>query len=241
MLSTLIRKDVEMTEALKILIIVTSSAHMGEGGESTGVWLEELAVPYLHLRDAGFDVTVVSVEGGELPVDPRSIAERGENPEPVERFLDDEQGQQILENSRPLSGVDPSHFDAVFFPGGHGTMWDFPSENIGRIVSDFIAADKPVAAVCHGPAALVSAKGAGGKPIVDGLEVSAFTNSEEEAVGLMDAVPFSLTDRLRKLGAEVKTAPDFEPYAIQDGLLITGQNPQSSEKVAQLLATTLRD
>jgi len=230
-----------MSEALKILIIVTSSAQMGDTGEATGVWLEELAVPYLHLRDAGFDVTVVSVEGGKLPVDPRSIAERGENPEPVERFLDDAQGQQILENSEPLSSVDPANFDAVFFPGGHGTMWDFPADNIGRIVSDFIAADKPVAAVCHGPAALVSAKGADGKPIVDGLEVSAFTNSEEAAVGLQDAVPFSLTDRLRELGAEVKIADDFQPYAIRDGLLITGQNPQSSEKVAELLTQTLRD
>jgi putative intracellular protease/amidase len=230
-----------ISAALKILIVVTSSGQMGPDGEATGVWLEELAVPYLHLRDAGFDVTVVSVEGGKLPVDPRSLAERGENPEPVERFLDDEQGRRILEDSTALSAVDPSEFDAVFFPGGHGTMWDFPAENIGQIVSDFIAADKPVAAVCHGPAALVSAKGADGKPIIDGLEVSAFTNSEEAAVGLMDAVPFSLTDRLRELGAEVKTAADFEPYAIRDGLLITGQNPQSSEKVAELLAQALRD
>ncbi|MEE4302830.1 MAG: type 1 glutamine amidotransferase domain-containing protein [Wenzhouxiangella sp.] len=230
-----------LSSALKILIIVTSSGQMGEGGEPTGVWLEELAVPYLHLRDAGFDVTVVSVEGGKLPVDPRSIAERGDNPEPVERFLDDEYGQRILENSRALSSVNPSEFDAVFFPGGHGTMWDFPADDIGQIVADFIAADKPVAAVCHGPAALVSAKGADGKPIVDGLEVSAFTNSEEEAVGLQDAVPFSLTDRLRELGAQVKTAPDFEPYAVRDGLLITGQNPQSSEKVAELLAAALKD
>jgi putative intracellular protease/amidase len=230
-----------MSEVLKVLIIVTSSAQMGDSGEPTGVWLEELAVPYLHLRDAGFEVTVVSVEGGKLPVDPRSIAERGENPEPVERFMDDDEGQQILENSQPLSSVDTSNFDAVFFPGGHGTMWDFPAENIGQVVSDFIAADKPVAAVCHGPAALVSAKGPGGEPIVKGLEVSAFTNSEEEAVGLMDAVPFSLTDRLRELGAEVKTVDDFQPYAIRDGLLITGQNPQSSEKVAELLTQTLRD
>jgi putative intracellular protease/amidase len=230
-----------LSSALKILIIVTSSGQMGEGGEPTGVWLEELAVPYLHLRDAGFDVTVVSVEGGKLPVDPRSIAERGDNPEPVERFLDDEYGQRILENSRALSSVNPSEFDAVFFPGGHGTMWVFPADDIGQIVADFIAADKPVAAVCHGPAALVSAKGADGKPIVDGLEVSAFTNSEEEAVGLQDAVPFSLTDRLRELGAQVKTAPDFEPYAVRDGLLITGQNPQSSEKVAELLAAALKD
>ncbi|RFF29964.1 type 1 glutamine amidotransferase domain-containing protein [Wenzhouxiangella sediminis] len=230
-----------LSSALKILIIVTSSGQMGEGGEPTGVWLEELAVPYLHLRDAGFDVTVVSVEGGKLPVDPRSITERGENPEPVERFLDDGQGQQILENSAALSSVNPSEFDAVFFPGGHGTMWDFPADNIGQIVSDFIAADKPVAAVCHGPAALVSATGADGKPIVDGLKVSAFTNSEEEAVGLQDAVPFSLTDRLRELGAQVKTAPDFQPFAVRDGLLITGQNPQSSEKVAELLAATLKN
>ncbi len=230
-----------LSSALKILIIVTSSGQMGEGGEPTGVWLEELAVPYLHLRDAGFDVTVVSVEGGKLPVDPRSISERGDNPEPVERFLDDEHGQRILENSRSLSSVNPTEFDAVFFPGGHGTMWDFPADDIGQIVADFLAADKPVAAVCHGPAALVSAKGADGKPIVDGLEVSAFTNSEEEAVGLQDAVPFSLIDRLRELGAEVKTAPDFEPFAVRDGLLITGQNPQSSEKVAELLAAALKD
>lgn len=225
---------------LKVLIIVTSAGEMGPGGEATGVWLEELAVPYWTLREAGLEVEIVSVEGGALPIDPRSLMPRGENPEAVERFLDDEYARRVTASSKAFSEVDTGDFDAVFFPGGHGTMWDLPeNEHIGRTVAEFLAADKPVAAVCHGPAALVGARYPDGTPVVAGRKLSAFTDSEERAVGLMDVVPFALETRLRELGAEVSTAPDFQPFAVRDGTLVTGQNPASSEKVATLLIEAL--
>lgn len=231
-----------INKALQVLIVVTSHGEMGPDGERTGVWLEALAVPYTELRDAGVEVQVVSIEGGELPIDSRSIKPRGENSPVMEQFLDDADAQRALKSSRPLADVDWQSFDAVFFPGGHGTMWDLPQNPlVGRIVAEFIAGDKPVAMVCHGPAALVGARDADGKPVVAGRTLSTFTDSEERAAGFMEVVPFALESRLRELGATVKTGPDFEPFALRDGLLITGQNPASSEKVAQLLLEALAE
>jgi len=228
------------SKPLSVLIIVTSHGQMGSGGERTGVWLEELAVPYMTLLEAGVQVQVVSIRGGELPIDPNSIKPPGENPPLVEQFLDNSEARRALNWSPALAEVDWQAFDAVFFPGGHGTMWDFPeNELVERIVAAFLAADKPVAAVCHGPAALVSAREADGTPVVAGHTVSAFTDSEEHAVGLTEIVPFALETRLRDLGATVKTGPDFEPLAVRDGWLITGQNPASSQQVAQLLLEAL--
>jgi putative intracellular protease/amidase len=226
----------------RVLFVVTSSDRMGASGDATGVWLGELAVPYLHLRDAGLEVEICSVAGGRLPVDPRSVEERGHNPAPVERFLETADADRAMNDSQPLSAVDWQDFDAVFFPGGHGTMWDFPeSAEIARLVSDFLARRKIVAAVCHGPAALVAARDASGEPVIAGRQLSAFTDSEERAVGLFEAVPFSLETRLRELGAEVRTGPDFQPMALRDGCLITGQNPPSSQRVAELLVEALNE
>lgn len=226
----------------RVLIVVTSTDRMGGGGDATGVWLGELALPYLHLHAAGFEVALCSVAGGKLPVDPRSVEARGRNPRPIERFLEAAEAARVMCDSKSLSEIDESAFDAVFFPGGHGTMWDFPdSAGVARIVSAFLAEHKPVAAVCHGPAALVGARNASGEPVVAGREVSAFTDSEERAVGLFDAVPFSLEARLRELGAEVRTGPDFQPMALRDGSLITGQNPPSSQRVAELLVEALAE
>ena len=226
---------------LKVLIIATSHGTLGSGGEATGLWLEELAVPYMVLREAGVEVEIASVRGGKLPIDPRSEKPHDEHPPRVQRFLDDAAATRAMNASHSMSDVDLQQFDAVFFPGGHGTMWDLPDESVGRLVADFLTAGKPVAAVCHGPAALVSARKADGKPLVAGRRITAFSDSEERAVGLMDVVPFALESRLRELGATLRTAPDFEPHAMRDGLLITGQNPASSEKVAQLLLEALAE
>jgi len=227
-------------KALSVLFIVTSHGEMGAGGERTGVWLEELAVPYIALLEAGVQPKVVSIRGGELPIDPKSIKPPGDNPPLVEQFLDNPEVRRALNCSPSLAEVDWHAFDAVFFPGGHGTMWDFPDDPlVERIVVEFLAADKPVAAVCHGPAALVNAHEADGRPVVAGRTVSAFTDSEERAVGFTEVVPFVLETRLRDLGATVKTGPDFEPFAVRDGWLITGQNPASSQQVAKLLLEAL--
>lgn len=235
-----------MTDAiysgLKVLIVATSHGTLGSGGEATGLWLEELAVPYMVLREAGVDVEIASVAGGKLPIDPRSEKPRDEHPPAVQRFLDDSAATRAMSSSRKLADLDPQQFDAVFFPGGHGTMWDLPTDaTVGQLVAGFLAAGKPVAAVCHGPAALVGARDAGGRPVVAGRTITAFSDSEEKAVGLMEVVPFALESRLRELGATVKTGPDFEPFALRDDWLVTGQNPASSEKVARLLLEALAE
>lgn len=235
-----------MTDAiysgLKLLIVATSHGTLGSGGEATGLWLEELAVPYMVLREAGLGVEIASVRGGKLPIDPRSEKPRDEHPPAVQRFLDDSVATRAMNSSRKLADVELQQFDAVFFPGGHGTMWDLPTDaTVGQLVAGFLAAGKPVAAVCHGPAALVGARDAGGKPVVAGRTITAFSDSEERAVGLMEVVPFALESRLRELGATVMTGPDFEPFALRDDLLVTGQNPASSEKVARLLLEALAE
>lgn len=235
-----------MTDAiysgLKVLIVATSHGTLGSGGEATGLWLEELAVPYRVLHEAGVEVEIASIRGGKLPIDPRSQKPHDEHPPGVQRFLEDPAAAKGMNSSRRLADVDLQRFDAVFFPGGHGTMWDLPTDaTVGQLVAGFLAAGKPVAAVCHGPAALVGARDAAGKPIVSGRTVTAFSDSEEKVVGLMEVVPFALESRLRELGATVRTGPDFEPFALRDGLLVTGQNPASSEKVAQLLLEALAE
>lgn len=238
----------------KVLIVTTSHAEMGSSGHKTGVWLEELAVPYYTLLDGGAEVTLASVKGGAIPFDPRSVpagAGQGAGEEPageqdvpaaVRRFLDDADAVRAARNSLAVGRVDAASYDAVMLPGGHGTMWDLPgSEDLARAVGSLFDAGKVVAAVCHGPAGLVSARTRGGQPIVQGRRVSAFTNSEEDGVGLREVVPFLLEDRLQELGGRYEKAPDWQPFAVRDGNLITGQNPQSSELVARHLLDALRN
>ncbi|SOB59507.1 putative intracellular protease/amidase [Pseudodesulfovibrio profundus] len=224
-----------------VLFIVTSHASLGDEKETTGLWLEELAAPYYAFIDAGCDVRIVSISGGSVPIDPKSQAERGENPESVERFLDDKNAMAAIQHTPSVAEVDTFGFDALFIPGGHGTMWDMPdNEHLAKLVAATYESGRIVAAVCHGPAGLVGARLSNGEPLVKDRDVSAFTDSEEEAVGLTDTVPFLLESRLTELGANVRSAPNFEPFALADGNLITGQNPPSSEKVAELVLRALK-
>lgn len=230
-----------MKTAFIILMIVTSHGLLGGTGKSTGVWFEELATPYYALRDAGIQVEIVSIDGGPVPIDPGSLKPEGQNEPSVERFLKDAEAMAQVTSSRPLSAVRAADYDAVFLPGGHGVMWDLPtSELLARQLSEAWTAGKTLAAVCHGPAGLVNVVDADGRPIVAGRQVSAFTDTEEAAVGLTDTVPFLLETRLRGLGAVIVSGPDFKPQAVRDGRLITGQNPASSAAVAELLLEVLK-
>jgi putative intracellular protease/amidase len=238
--------------APKVLFVATSQDQMGSTGHRTGVWLEELATPYYALLDGGAEVTLVSIKGGAIPWDPRSLPteagngpgekpeEQQEVPASVHRFLSDEKAMATARQSPALGSVDPGSFDAVFLPGGHGPMWDAANdETLAQVIGSLFDQGKVVAAVCHGPAGLVKATQQDGRPIVGGRRVSAFTNTEEEAVGLTKVVPFLLEDRLKELGGRFERGPDWQPFAIQDGNLITGQNPQSSELVARHVLTAL--
>lgn len=222
-----------------ILFIVTSHTVLGNTGKPTGLWLEELAAPYYAFKDAGYEVEIVSIAGGEVPLDPRSLEGDAKTPS-VQRFLADGKAMALIRHSSPVQNVDVTRYAALFLPGGHGTMWDLPgSKALARVVSEAWNGGRVVSAVCHGPAGLVAAVDRNGDPIVKGRKVAAFTNSEEAAVGLTEAVPFLLETRLRELGAQVQTAPDFTPFAVADGRLVTGQNPASSEKVAKLVMQAL--
>ncbi|APX12568.1 type 1 glutamine amidotransferase domain-containing protein [Tateyamaria omphalii] len=229
-----------MTNA-NILMIATSAAQM-DNGEATGLWLEELTTPFYAFTDAGAQVTLASIRGGAIPVDLRSIAPEGENDASVERYLKDKEVQDEVGATPRFTDIDPAGFDALFLPGGHGTMFDYPNDaDLHALIEAFDRAGKVVAAVCHGPAALVGPKAEDGTPLVQGRRIAAFTDSEEHAVGLQDAVPFLLESRLKELGAKHEAAPDFEPFALRDGNLVTGQNPASAQKTADLVFEALAD
>lgn len=224
----------------RILIVTTSHASMGDAGEKTGVWLEELTTPYYAFVDGGAKVTLASIAGGPVPIDPRSAGDDAKKEESVRRYLDDAALQSEVTDTPAVTSLDGSEYDALFLPGGHGTMWDYPTSTpLAGLVSRFLKAGKPVAAVCHGPAGLTLAKGADGCSIVAGKTITGFTNGEEEAVGLTSVVPFLLEDRLRELGGDYRKGPNFAPFALRDGLLITGQNPASAGKVAALTLEAL--
>lgn len=224
----------------RILMIVTSNARMGDTGQPTGLWAEELAVPYYALADAGVEVTLASPAGGPAPIDPGSIKPVGQNDPVVERFLADTLLQARIAATPKASEFDGAAFDAVFFPGGHGTMWDLPVDaGVTRAVERAFAARKLIASVCHGAAGLVTAKRPDGHSIVKDLRVNSFTDAEEKAVGLEKVVPFLLETRLRELGGRFEGTGNWQPFALRDGQLITGQNPQSSHLVAQSLLAAL--
>ena len=226
----------------KVAIIATSHGIMGDSGEATGVWLEEITTPYYAFVDAGIEVDVFSISGGAIPIDPRSLKPEGENEDSVERYLKDEGAQALFMDTPPVTSVDIVHYDAVFLPGGHGTMWDYPgSQELSAIVSSALQSDKVVGAVCHGPAGLVTARLDDGTSVVAGKRVAGFTNSEEEAVGLTEEVPFLLETRLRELGADYQSGPDFAPFAVRDGLLVTGQNPASAGETVRYVIQALEE
>ncbi|MCO4856225.1 type 1 glutamine amidotransferase domain-containing protein [Herbaspirillum sp. WGmk3] len=225
---------------LNILMIVTSSSRMGDTDKPTGLWAEELAAPYYALVDAGASVVIASTAGGKAPIDPGSVKPQGQNDAIVERMLADAELQQRIAATRALGEIEVGAFDAVFFPGGHGTMWDLPTDaNVKKTVESAYAAGKFIASVCHGAAGLVSAVKADGKPMVAGKRVNSFTDAEEREVGLAEVVPFLLESRLRELGAVFEGTDNWQVFAIRDGQLITGQNPQSSERVAEMLLEAL--
>ena len=226
----------------RILIVTTSHGVLGSTGERTGLWLEELAAPYWVFRDAGCEVDIVSMAGGKVPIDPRSMAEGGERPASVQRFLDDRRAMQTLDDTPTFASMATDRHDAIFLPGGHGTMWDLPAdENLAQAVAAAYDDGRIVAAVCHGPAGLVGAVRADGKALVGARRVTSFTNAEEAAAGLTDAVPFLLESRLRQLGGIFESAAAFAPFVVRDGNLITGQNPQSSQAVAEAVLGALRE
>jgi len=231
-----------MTNAPKILMISTSADRLEPSGEETGLWLEELTTPYYAFLDAGAEITLASIKGGALPIDKRSLSDDEMKHASVQRYQSDETLKGLVRASEPLDEIDARGFDAVFLPGGHGTMTDFPDNaTLARIVSDFAAEGRVVAAVCHGPAGLLGATNRDGSPLVKGKRVAAFLDDEEKAVQLLDVVPFSLQDELRDLGAKHEAGGVFEPFALRDGTLITGQNPQSAAKVAELTLEALKD
>jgi putative intracellular protease/amidase len=224
----------------RVLFVLTSHAQLGNTGRQTGVYLEELAVPYWYLLDQGYSVRLASIAGGAAPIDPGSREPSNLSPA-VERFLGDEKAMAALRDTPAVDTCSVDDFDAVYLPGGHGTMWDLPSSvALARLVGSAFDAGRVVAAVCHGPAGLVSASLADGRPLVAGRRVAGFTDEEEAAVGLADVVPFHLEQRLRELGAEVVVAPAFTSNAVRDGRLVTGQNPQSSEALAVQIVAALQ-
>jgi putative intracellular protease/amidase len=230
-----------MSNTLKVLIVLTSHGQMGDTGHPTGFWLEEFTTPYYTFVDAGADVELASIRGGKAPIDPRSLEGDATKPASVQRYLADAKLQAALERTVPVEQAAGGRYDIVFLPGGHGTMWDLPqSETLARLVATTLERDAVVAAVCHGPAGLVGARFADGKPVVAGRRVAGFANSEERAVGLAEVVPFLLESRLRELGGRYESGPDFQPFAIADGKLVTGQNPASSTKAAELAIAAAR-
>jgi putative intracellular protease/amidase len=219
-----------MSDQKRVLMIVTSHARLGESDTPTGFWLEELAAPYAVFRDAGVAIDIASPNGGRPPADPKS--EKSEA-EPVRRFLADPEAMAQLEATQPLADV-TDRYDAYFVVGGHGVMWDLAvSPEMASLLGRAHDAGKVVAAVCHGPAALVGVRDAQGEPIVRGRRVAGFSNEEEDAVGLTSIVPFSLETRLRELGGNYERGPKWGAFAVRDGNLVTGQNPQSSADTAR--------
>lgn len=219
----------------KVLMVLTSHADLGNTGEKTGFWVEEFAAPYYVFIDAGIEVTLASPAGGQPPIDPKSELPDFQTPATC-RYDADSSVQEKIASTHKLSAVTASDFNAVFYPGGHGPLWDL-TDNADSIslIESFLNTDKPVAAVCHATAAFLNARDAAGEPIVKGKAVTGFTNSEEEAVQLTEIVPFLLEDELIKRGGDYKKVADWHAFAVQDGLVITGQNPASSELAAKKL------
>jgi putative intracellular protease/amidase len=224
---------------MKILMVLTSHDELGNTGRKTGFWLDELASPYYVFKDAGAQITLASPKGGQPPLDPKSD-ELSFQTEMTHRFEADPAAKAQLAATVRLDSVSQVDFDTVFYPGGHGPMWDLAEDkNSISLIEAFVAAGKPVALVCHAPGALRHVMTPDGKPLVEGKKVTGFTNTEEESMGLTEVVPFLLEDELKAKGGLYSKGPDMAPYVVSDGLLITGQNPNSSGPTAKLLIEQL--
>ena len=231
-------KESEMNMA-RILMVLTSHDQLGDTGKKTGFWLEEFAAPYYVFKDAGADITIASPKGGQPPLDPKSDDADAQT-DATRRFKGDADAQKHLASTVLLSSVKVDDFDAVFYPGGHGPLWDLAedAQSIALIEKTF-AAGKPLALVCHAPGVLRHTKAPDGAPLVKGKKVTGFTNTEEDAVQLTHIVPFLVEDMLKANGGEYSKGPDWAPYVLTDGTLITGQNPASSEQGAHALLKLL--
>lgn len=220
---------------MKVLIVLTSHDQLGDTGRTTGFWLEELAAPYYRFKEAGWDITLASPKGGQPPLDPKSN-EPANQTDQTRRFEADPEATAALADTVRLDSVKAEDFDTVFYPGGHGPLWDLAEDTDSvRLIETTLRSGKPLALVCHAPGVLRHAVDEDGTPLVRGKQVTGFANSEEDAVALTDIVPFLVEDELKKLGGHYSKLGDWEPYVVQDGLLITGQNPASSGPAAEAL------
>lgn len=228
------------TKMKNVLFVLTSHDELGNTGEKTGFWIEEFAAPYYLLKDKGIAITIASPKGGQPPIDPKSNEADFQTPATI-RFNNDAETKEILSKTLKLETINQEDFDAVFYPGGHGPLWDLVEDkNSINLIESFYNNHKPVAAVCHAPAIFKNTKKTDGTYLVDGKKVTGFTNTEEEAVQLTSVVPFLVEDMLKNNGGIYSKKADWTSYAVEDGLLITGQNPASSELVAEFLLERLK-
>jgi putative intracellular protease/amidase len=224
---------------MNVLFVLTSHEDLGKTGEKTGFWIEEFASPYYFLADKGVKITIASPKGGQPPIDPKSELADFSTPA-TERYNNDAATKALIKSTVKLETVNPADYDAVFYPGGHGPLWDLAEDKTSiSLIENFYNTNKPVAFVCHAPAALKHPKKADGSPLVKGKKVTGFSNTEEEAVQLTNVVPFLVENMLTENGGTYSKGADWGPYAVEDGLLITGQNPASSELVAEMLLKKL--
>ncbi len=232
-------QDNQPLKGKKILFVVTSNAEVKGTGDRTGIWLEEFASPYYLLKESGAEITVVSPKGGRSPIDPRSTLPDYITND-VKRFLDDTRAQSVLDYTLVLDKVNSKDYDAIFYPGGHGPMWDLPDNKYSiSLIESFYNAGKPISFVCHGPVALKNVKTKDGILLIKDKKVTGYANTEEEAGQTRKFVPFLLEDVLKENGANYLKAEDWHPFVVTDGTLITGQNPASAIKVAEALTATL--
>lgn len=225
---------------MKVLMVLTSHDQLGDTGLKTGFWLEEFAAPYYVFKDAGAEVVLASPAGGQPPLDPKSELPDFQT-DMTHRFNADPEAQRALASTVKLDSVSSKDFDAVFYPGGHGPLWDLAESRTSiELIQSFERSGKPVSFVCHAPGVLRHVKASDGAPLIKGRRVTGFTNGEEAAVELTDVVPFLIEDEFKRLGGFYEKGPDWAPFVIEDGKLITGQNPASSEAVAKALVTQLK-
>ena len=225
---------------MKILMVLTSHDKLGDTGNKTGFWLEEFAAPYYVFRDAGAEITLASPKGGQPPIDPTSDDESSQTDD-TRRFKADKAAQEQLASTEKLSTIDAQGFDAVFYPGGHGPLWDLAEDaDSKQLIETFYTSSRPVGAVCHAPAVFRHTVRADGKPLVSGLRVTGFTNSEEEAVGLTEVVPFLVEDMLKSNEGVYEKGEDWASFVLRDGNLVTGQNPASSAEAAREILALMK-
>jgi len=234
------KTELQKEKQMKILFVLTSHDKLGDTGKKTGFWVEEFANPYYALLDKGANITIATPKGGAAPIDPSSDSPDAAT-EATERFNKDVEAKEKIKNTKVLADINSDDFDAVFYPGGHGPLWDLAIDATSiSLIEKFNAQGKSIAFVCHAPAVLKNVKNTDGKPLVKGKKVTGFTNSEEAAIGLTDVVPFLVEDMLNENGGIYSKKDDWQPYAVLDGNLITGQNPASSGLVVEKLLESLK-